>query len=239
MRLVWLNTFLNGRSDAQQYQLLSEMQKEYDCCGFGPPLRCETDTRPYPPDRPASALPNGYGSQRQFCGPEEDFYVELEADECVHYVDVTVVPPVVGGCRMDFPVGECAFDEVGGGDSGCMVGMEAYMMGQVDAFAWGLVAVGIMALISFVAGCCLCWKRKKADAMPDYINKEPWDPFAKKQKRTLLTLDADEEEGSEDQEDPDDIKGNKGGGKPAQRPSDWKPTDETKDAKGAGATIHP
>lgn len=43
-------------------------------------------------------------------GLQPSFY--MTTDLCVHYSDVTVVPPIEGGCKFEMPAGNCFEEEL-------------------------------------------------------------------------------------------------------------------------------
>lgn len=51
-------------------QILYHVQHQHACCGFGPPLDCQVDTRPLPSQFPTYALFSSFKRQRQSCGVE-------------------------------------------------------------------------------------------------------------------------------------------------------------------------
>merc|ERR1712216_362199 len=55
--------------------------------------------------------------------------------------------------------------------------MEAIMNAKIDST--GLLLLLIVEFCAVLSSCCLCMKRKHADIMPNYLEKEPWDPYTK------------------------------------------------------------
>lgn len=73
-RLTWSSNYELAQTDPDFYSKLDGFQNVGNCCGFGPPLSCDEDARPYPNDRPLEYVPSAFGSQRQRCGSEDGWY---------------------------------------------------------------------------------------------------------------------------------------------------------------------
>uniref|UniRef100_A0A7R9UDQ8 Tetraspanin n=1 Tax=Pinguiococcus pyrenoidosus TaxID=172671 RepID=A0A7R9UDQ8_9STRA len=224
IRLFWLFTFQQGREDPRQFQALDELQRRFDCCGFGPPLRCEADERAFPSDRPLELLDTELRVVRQSCGDVAGYYGALLEDECAHFEDEEAVPLVVAGCRFDFSVDACDDAKVAPDSKGCIADVENALRGQVLVYAWGLVVVALILAVAVVASTCMCFKRKYDDAFPRYIDEEPWDPYDEtKSKRQRKA--GDTKAGQPDCDDDSDVLG--------------RTSVRTISTRGSGRRIHP
>mmetsp|Transcript_11828 Transcript_11828/g.14292 ORF Transcript_11828/g.14292 Transcript_11828/m.14292 type:complete len:369 (+) Transcript_11828:55-1161(+) len=188
--LVWAYNHELAMKDSDVYSKFDEIQKTGSCCGYGPPLVCEIDKSPYPTDRTLDGLPSSFTSQRQKCG-DESFWYEVSGKnsyECSQVVDETTVEQVIGGCKYEFPLGTCKDAIVEENSIGCASMLEETM--NFDLYIQGLV----LFLFSFiqvgavVSACCLCWKRKAVDVIPQFSEVDPVDPYAPKVKKNFKVV---------------------------------------------------
>lgn len=182
--LVWAYNHGLAMKDSDVYKAYDTLQKKGSCCGFGAPVSCEENKDIYPTDRTLEGLSTSFTSQRQSCG-EESLWYEASGKgsyECSQIVDETAVVQVIGGCRYEFPVGTCKDNEVESNTRGCASALEEKM--NLDLYIQGLV----LFLFSFIqtaailASCCLCWKRKATDVIPEFSETPPPDPYKAKPK---------------------------------------------------------
>jgi hypothetical protein len=170
IRLAWASLF-SLSDDPVQYQVLSTIQDDNLCCGFGPPLRCTNDTRPFPSDRPTENVDSLYARQRTVCGNYVDYYPRQE--NCLHYFDPNVIPKIVGGCEYDMALGECVNDDSKVLNTfGCADKFETYIATLVSPNALFVAGSSVVNFLSILVSCCMIWKRKDGDVFPDFINEE-------------------------------------------------------------------
>lgn len=170
LRLAWASFFsLSG--DPKYYQYLSTIQDENLCCGFGPPLRCRNDTRPYPPNRPLDFIDSIYARRRVTCGEHVLYYPRQS--NCLHFFDPNVIPQIVGGCEYDMAVGICVDNDAARFNTyGCANYMEDFVASFVAPQALLLIGSSAMNALSILISCCLLWKRKDSDVFPDFIHEK-------------------------------------------------------------------
>jgi len=180
LHLVWAfnyDTAVAGNSD--YYSKLDSFQKNGDCCGFGPPLRCEVDMRKPPEDRYLEEVQREFQRNRQVCGNLDTWYqASGEASyTCSQVVDPNGVPLVVGGCKYEMPLGACKDYDPEPGTTGCAPAIEEtmnltlYLEGAIILIFCLFPALGVLA------ACCLCWKRKFTDVIPAHLEADPPDPY--------------------------------------------------------------
>ncbi|CAM9586051.1 unnamed protein product, partial [Discosporangium mesarthrocarpum] len=180
MMLVWRSYTYLSLDYTKYYQRLVTIQSEGSCCGFGPPLRCQSDSREFPSWASTHEVELS-GDRRYTCGEEDNWYEENYF--CKQYVDETAVFPVLGGCQYDFPMGDCMDVDVTSTVRGCAAALEAHMVGKIEASSYLIMALGIVTLGAYSAGCCLFWKRSYEDTLPDHVDRHvPWDPFAEEER---------------------------------------------------------
>jgi hypothetical protein len=168
-RLAWAAIF-NRIGNPDYFQLLTSFEDENLCCGFGPPLVCRPDDRPFPSDRPTDGVMGYMTDHRTVCGPIENYY--RQQGNCLDYFNVEVLPPIVGGCIYDMGGGTCLEDDLTDASKGCADVFEAYVKGLVKPFAVMLMGSSFTNLISMILACCMCWKRKETDTFPDFLKIE-------------------------------------------------------------------
>lgn len=169
LRLLWSSYFRNAIIDDSYMQDLIDLQRQGACCGFGPPNRCEEDTRP-PPEEYLS-----HGEvQRRECGVQKWWYpAQLDkAVECDQIVSLSVVDPVNGGCQFDMAVGDCMDRGITQFSRGCAYQLQAWYASLVSPIGYAGVALTFIPVMAVLSSCCLCFKRKDSDVLPrheDYV----------------------------------------------------------------------
>ncbi len=185
-RLVWASNYELAQSEPDYYSKLDAFQNTGDCCGFGPPLGCSEDARRYPSDRPLTFVPSEFTAQRQLCGNEDQWFPSSGAagSACSQIVNPAAAVQITGGCRYEMPLGSCKDSEPEDGSLGCASILESTMNQDLRVKAAVLLAFTGFQVVSILAGCCLCWKRKATDVIPEYMERPPVDPYSitKKQK---------------------------------------------------------
>eukprot|EP00602_Paraphysomonas_sp_CaronLab_P009185 CAMPEP_0185032574 /NCGR_PEP_ID=MMETSP1103-20130426/20746_1 /TAXON_ID=36769 /ORGANISM="Paraphysomonas bandaiensis, Strain Caron Lab Isolate" /LENGTH=366 /DNA_ID=CAMNT_0027568523 /DNA_START=222 /DNA_END=1322 /DNA_ORIENTATION=+ len=168
-RLVWSAMFTKiGNEDF--YQIMSTLEDDNLCCGFGPPLRCVNDTRPYPSDRPVDGLRSRMQDNRLICGQVDGYYRHQK--NCIDFFDENTVPKILGGCEYDLGAGSCLDFEVIGDSIGCAAYVEEYVASQVLSNALVVMGSSFIVFLSLLIDCCMYWKRKESDVFPDFIHVE-------------------------------------------------------------------
>jgi len=167
--LVWMYNYQQAMGDSDTYKEFDTFQKNGDCCGFGPPLKCEEDTSKFPQDRLLTGTESEWVAQRRICGSEDLYYPTSGKSSyvCSQYVDATAASPVVGGCRYDMPLGNCKDYWPEDGTKGCASVLEFSM--NTTLFVQGTVVLifTTFQLLSVLAACCRCWKKKDTDVLPE------------------------------------------------------------------------
>ncbi|CAN0047576.1 unnamed protein product [Ascophyllum nodosum] len=178
MMLVWRSYNFLSLDYTKYSQRLVQLEKDGMCCGFGPPKRCTGDSRDFP--RWANKNKVGFGSEKRYtCGREENWYEESYF--CAQYVDETAVFLEIGGCKYDYPMGDCMDVDVGASTRGCASVMETHMTNKIVNHALSIMGLSSLLLASVFSGCCMFWKRAYIDAMPDYVDRHvPWDSLKDK-----------------------------------------------------------
>jgi hypothetical protein len=143
-RIVWASLFTTV-NDQDSFQVLSTFETTGGCCGFGRPMVCQNDSRSFPADHPIDMMHTRYQKQRVSCGNMPGFY-EKQVN-CLDYYDENSLPPIVGGCRYDMGAGTCRTDDVTGYTTGCALGVEEYVAGQVQPLSLVLI---MMSAITFL-----------------------------------------------------------------------------------------
>eukprot|EP00904_Undaria_pinnatifida_P010099 jgi/Undpi1/6219/HiC_scaffold_20.g08703.m1 len=164
MMLVWRSYNFLSLDYSKYYQWLVTIEKGGVCCGFGPPTRCTDDSRDFPTWFSKSKV--GFSpDERYVCGQE------------------TAVVLVIGGCKYDFPMGDCMDIDVDANDNirGCAHEFETHMAGKIFVHSMLILGLTSLQLASLLSGCCMFWKRAYEDSMPDHVDRHvPWNPFKDK-----------------------------------------------------------
>jgi hypothetical protein len=168
-RLGWAGLFSRIKN-ADYYQTITTFENDNLCCGFGPPLRCVNDSRPFPSDRPMEHVMSYMLHERVVCGEKPNYY--REQSNCLDYFDPNAFPPIVGGCDWDMSGGPCMEDELSGASKGCADVFEEYVASLVGPYALILTASSGTNLLSMLLACCMYWKRKETDTFPDFVRAE-------------------------------------------------------------------
>ena len=143
-RLVWAS-FFTYVNDEDNYQLMTQIEDEGICCGFGPPLRCFNDSRPFPSDRPVDGVRSDLAGQRWRCGLIEFYYPKQ--DNCEDYADPNVLPRVLGGCEKDMAAGNCVEDALADSTKGCSEAIETYVASLVESPAIIFMGTSFMNIL--------------------------------------------------------------------------------------------
>ncbi|CAM9303227.1 unnamed protein product, partial [Scytosiphon promiscuus] len=180
MMLVWRSYNYLSLDYTKYYQRLVTIEQDGVCCGFGPPTRCTGDSRGFPSYFSEDQV--GFSTDRRYvCGPEENWYDSNYF--CSQYVDETAVFLEIGGCKYDYPMGQCMDIDVDvlEGARGCAFELEMHMIDKVTVHALAIMGLSALMFASMLAGCCMFWKRAYDDSMPDHVDSHvPWDPFKDK-----------------------------------------------------------
>ncbi|CAM9804812.1 unnamed protein product [Ectocarpus sp. 12 AP-2014] len=180
MMLVWRSYVYLSLDYTKYYQRLVTIEQDGVCCGFGPPTRCTGDARDFPSYFSENQV--GFGTDRRYvCGAEDDWYDSNYF--CSQYVDETAVFLEIGGCKYDYPMGQCMDIDVDvlEGARGCAFELEMHMTDKVIVHAFVIMGLSALMFASMLSGCCMFWKRAYDDSMPDHVDSHvPWDPFKNK-----------------------------------------------------------
>ena len=106
-------------------------------------------------------------------------------EACSQVVDPNSENPLIGGCRFEMPLGSCKDSEPEDSSVGCASVIEAAMNSALQINAGIVLFFTLFQLISVISGCCLCWKRKRTDVIPSYLERPPVDPYVKPKQRKI------------------------------------------------------
>ncbi|CAM9407552.1 unnamed protein product, partial [Laminaria digitata] len=177
MMLVWRSYNYLSLDYSKYYQWLVTIEKSGVCCGFGPPTRCTDDSRDFPSWFAKSQV--GFSpDERYVCGQEEHWYEESYF--CEQHVDETAVVLVIGGCKYDYPMGDCMDIDVDASDTirGCAHELETHMANKIFVHSMLILGLSSLQFASLLSGCCMFWKRAYEDSMPDHVDRHvPWNPY--------------------------------------------------------------
>ena len=124
---------------------MTQIEDANICCGFGPPLRCFNDSRPFPSDRPLDGVSSDLSKQRWKCGLIEFYYPRQE--NCEDYADPNVLPRVLGGCEKDMAAGNCVDADLAESTAGCSEAVETYVAGLVAPPAIIVIGSSLMNVL--------------------------------------------------------------------------------------------
>ena len=140
-RIVWASLFTKVTTQ-NSFQVLSNFENQNGCCGFGPPMACQNDTRPYPSNRPIGQMRTRFQKHRITCGNMPGYYPTQV--NCLDYYDENSLPPIIGGCRYDMGASTCRTQDVTPYTKGCAQAVETYVALQVRPLA--LMLVGLSSI---------------------------------------------------------------------------------------------
>lgn len=140
-RIVWASLFTTVRNE-DSFQTLSDFETQNGCCGFGPPMACQNDSRPFPSNRPIDEMHTRYQKQRVTCGNMPGFYTKQV--NCLDYYDENSLPPIIGGCRYDMGASNCRREDVTQFSKGCALAVENYIVAQVRPLS--ILLIGMSAI---------------------------------------------------------------------------------------------
>jgi hypothetical protein len=185
MRLYW-EFYYSDRINKSSFQMITTAEGD-TCCGFYAPLGCVPDPSPFPLNRDISGIdvtftvrgqPYILTNQRTLCGdvPDVDntgkgYYPAT--DECLHYSDLNAVPPIVGGCIYDMGLGYCIEKKIkaDGSSAGCASEVEDIMKANIETTGFMLAFLTLMNVFAMFLECCMWWKRKEIDVLPNTFVK--------------------------------------------------------------------
>jgi hypothetical protein len=201
--VVWRSYYYESGTDPNFYQRIIDIQREGQCCGFGPPLACvpyDAETFPHSNSFSSSYVldtPRGdsggwssYVGSRVKCLEGEveprwyapqpyDAEESSESEACDQVIDLAEVPPRLGGCMYDLPLGTCKEQRNFDIYRGCMMTLEMQICDELAPSCIMVLGMSLVQVLSVVTACCFCWKRKMHDTFPDTLKGVPYDPFKK------------------------------------------------------------
>eukprot|EP00941_MAST-03F_sp_MAST-3F-sp1_P001061 g1061.t1 len=153
----WWGNMHAASEDTDTLGIMIMIQREGNCCGFGPPQGCYYDRIPPLSSRTPYEFKNGR------CGIKKSWYpssaycnmVSLDKEE-------TLFP---AGCRFDLPVPQCA-ERVPKPDIGCALEIQKYVIGRTSPITGALSFLVILETICFIMSLNYYFKRKNTDALP-------------------------------------------------------------------------
>mmetsp|Transcript_69677 Transcript_69677/g.136987 ORF Transcript_69677/g.136987 Transcript_69677/m.136987 type:complete len:362 (+) Transcript_69677:131-1216(+) len=185
IHLVWAYTYDKAQYDSDSYSKIDGFQKTGDCCGFAAPVSCEPDSRTPPEDRLTEDVTKTFRDERQTCGSESGWYpISGEQNyECSQAIDPDAPTPVIGGCKYEMPLGACKDYDPDAGTQGCASTIEAAMNLSLNIQGAVIFILTTFQLLSILAACCLCCKRKATDVLPAHLEAEPPEPYPVQKKK--------------------------------------------------------
>ncbi|GMH55050.1 hypothetical protein TrLO_g10029 [Triparma laevis f. longispina] len=200
-QMVWRSYYYESGRDPNFFQKIIDIQRDGQCCGFGPPMRClKYDEGEFPHNNKfdgfyfKGTVSAGdedwdlYSSQRQLCnyGTANKYWypslplsgdVQSESEECNQIINLLEVPPQYGGCMYDMPLGTCKEVREMNIYNGCMFEIENVMNAEMAPSSIVILGLSLLQVLAIIAACCFCWKRKQFDTFPDALSNVPYDPF--------------------------------------------------------------
>ena len=175
-RLIWTYLF-SVRENPTQFQIMATIERDSECCGFFSPMvedapttGCDPINLPLPNGHRVEDLPTKWVQSKLSCGAYPGFY--LRQMDCVAYYDVSVAPPIVGGCNYDLGIGPCLELDVDDGSMGCASSIEDYSATLIEGTGYGLFTGAFFNFLAMLISCCVWWKRKAEDVFPDFLREE-------------------------------------------------------------------
>jgi hypothetical protein len=110
--------------------------------------RCENDPRKFP----AAPMRRNitYNSPVRYeCGPSPDWYAANYY--CTQNIDEDALFPVLGGCRYDYPLGDCLQQPVLAGVSrGCAAEVDVLMSARISGTASNVIGIAFVVSVTRV-----------------------------------------------------------------------------------------
>ena len=175
-RLIWIYLF-SVRDDPTKFQIMATIERNNECCGFFSPMvenipstGCDPINIPLPSGHRVEDLPSKLVQSKLTCGAYPGFYMKQE--DCTTFYDVSVAPPIVGGCNYDLGIGPCLEIDVDDGSMGCASSIEDYSSTLIEGTGYGLFSSAFFNFLAIFISCCAWWKRKADDVFPDFLREE-------------------------------------------------------------------
>lgn len=180
LKLVWAAAYAEAHADAEKLAYIEGIEAEYQCCGYGPPARCDAVDDKVPGDLSTAGVPDTYSNGRVVCGDEDGWYPDSGREQtyCGHYFDPTLAFPVVGGCRYEMPGTRCKDKDVEYDTLGCASQLQVIFDSNMQVKGFSVMMGSGLEFLAIVMACCFCWKRKSHDILPAYLEQVPYDPYA-------------------------------------------------------------
>lgn len=194
LKLVWAAAYDFAQTSTEEQARIEAWESDYQCCGFGPPERCERVDLKIPSEFSLEGVPDEYQDSRVVCGDEDNWYPDsgTSALYCGHFFDATLAVPQVGGCRYEMPGTRCKDKDVQFDTRGCAESIQAIFDGDMQAKGYSVMLASCLELLAIIMACCFFWKRKAHDILPAYLEQVPYDPYA--QDKTKTTTNSGKEE---------------------------------------------
>jgi len=168
-RLFW-EAYYTGKGDKFKFQVLQRI--EGGCCGFFPPFNCIVNEGRFPKNRLTDGIDGQFLKHKVDCGNYPDYYPE-QVGTCTNYYDVSVNPPLVGGCKYDLGVGFCLnTQDIDKSAIGCAAATEDYVIALISGHAVMIMMSSTFNAIFMLFACCMWWKRKETDIFPEFVTEK-------------------------------------------------------------------
>ena len=187
----------NNEKSSDYYKRIIDVQSKGQCCGFYPPLLCMATISQMEIDQ-ASQKKNKFElllldeSQNQNkCGFLEKYYWYPHdlAEFCP--TQVKIHPRIMNttfmmsdkdymmniednqitiGCPYHLPLGNCKIDTINSETLGCAAIFEDQINDELFVTVDIAIFLGHFRVLSMIFACCLFWKRKREDVLPNLRN---------------------------------------------------------------------
>lgn len=216
MRLAWMSVYFRAvrKNDDDHAKIITETASFGDCCGFGPPAKCDRieDERSFPSELATdSFLGSDMLEQRVACSDDRvcsggvNCWYPKEEGTCEHFAESDISNSDPLGCRYDFGFGSCVDRDVEDASRGCAWYFEEAMNAKIYGHGVTLIVTLLFEVLSVTAACCYCWKRKAHDVLPiNYVWNEPWDPVKEGKLQLGMPQDGAMQADDDDDDDNDD-----------------------------------
>jgi hypothetical protein len=152
----WVNMHA-ASEDSDTLGTMIMIQRDGNCCGFGPPQGCIYERVP----PLGSRVP--YQAKDGHCGPKKSWYPASAYCSMQSVGDDDKL--FDAGCRFDLPVPAC-MEKTPKPDLGCALEIQKYIIAQTVPVTGGLTFFLLLELLAFTFSVNYYFKRTDVDALP-------------------------------------------------------------------------
>jgi len=194
---AWYSRYKRG--NVKYYKKLSQVGRNYACCGLGRVGSCEENKKKLPFYYPKWYLESEYKKQKQLCYEESalssptgvDTYYYKETENCNVIRNLDEYPWVYLGCPYELPVGACQKRDPEPTTKGCAAGLEQTFQNYFKPNISLITFYDVIKLFSIIVSLLKFFERKINEVHGKvYITPDP-PPYA-----ILTILQPQEEEES-------------------------------------------